>query len=158
MADRTAAARVSRYRAAHRKRGGRRIELFAPQWAVVSLRATAERLRNKNRRLEGARLVLEAVLTTVNAPRPRHMDPETLLACLASPVLLPEWEAHIKSLFEEVSIEALHRTVLTGVVDFEDLAWATRVWRIRNGETSEWVREMADLRLARPAPRNVCAD
>jgi hypothetical protein len=108
--------------------------------------------------LDHARPSLEAVLTTINAPRPRHMDPEALMECIMSPVPLEAWKCHMQSLFDEVPVEALHRVVLSGAVDFEDLNRAARVWGIPGGETREWVAEMADFRLARPASENVPAD
>jgi len=108
--------------------------------------------------LDNARPALEAVLTTVNAPRPRHLDPETLMACILSPVPLEAWQCHIQSLFDEVPVEALHHVVLSGVVDFEDLNRAARVWEVPDGDVRKWVAEMADFRLARPAAKNVAAD
>lgn len=95
---------------------------------------------------------LEFVLKTINAPRPHPIDGPTLVQCLLGGSLRPEWRPHIEAFFDEVSVEAIHDLVLAGVVDFEDLHRAARTWKVTDGRAVPWIKEMADLSLAVPAP------
>lgn len=97
---------------------------------------------------ERARRAIALVLGTINAPRPVAMDETTLLDCLGANRPDPRWRLHIEALFDEVSIEALHDLVLAGVVDFDELDRAARVWGMTNGRNHPWIEEMAALTLA----------
>ncbi len=91
------------------------------------------------------------VLGTINAPRPTAMDAATLLRCLSAATPEPQWRPHIEALFDEVSIEALHDLVLSGVIEFDGLERAAHVWKVTDGRTLPWIEEMAGLTLARAA-------
>jgi hypothetical protein len=97
---------------------------------------------------ERARRAIDFVLGTINAPRPVAMDEATLLDCLGADHPDPRWHPHIEALFDEVSIEALHDLVLAGVVDFDQLDRAVRIWGITDGRNHPWIEEMAALTLA----------
>jgi hypothetical protein len=91
------------------------------------------------------------VLATINAPRPYPLSAAELVHCLVTARPDPKWLPHVEAFFDEVSEEAIHDIVLTGVVSFEDLHRAARNWRVTDGRNVAWINEMADLRLARPA-------
>jgi hypothetical protein len=127
----------------------RRLVLQVPAPAAADLRLVSQKLWHTYRRAAAFPERISAVLATINAPLPIPIDACTLVHCLTT--LQPEekWRPHIESLFEEVPIEAIHDLVLAGIVTFEDLYLAARRWSIKDGETLQWVKEMADFRLAR---------
>jgi hypothetical protein len=130
MVDRTAAHRVKRYRSLQKgERGIVRVEVQVP----------------------AAKRQVDFVLGTVNAPRPHPIDAKTLVRCLTTSRPDARWRPHIEALFDEVSPEAIHDLVLAGVVTFEDLYRAARTWSAADGGNVAWIKEMADLRLARSA-------
>lgn len=152
MADRTASKRVQKYRLAQRDREITRLDLQVPATLAHEAKSTAHRWRANFAALNEARKPVDFVLGTINAPRPRHIDGRTLLSCLLASEPVPEWRPHIEALIDEVSPEALHDLVLNGVIDFENLYRATRVWKAHHARNAEWIREMADLSLGEPAP------
>lgn len=151
MVDRTASKRVKKYRTVQRDREIARLDLQVPTPLAGEAKATARRWRTEFTALSKAKRPVDFVLGTINAPRPQHIDDRTLLSCLLASEPAPEWRPHIEALIDEVSPEALHDIVLSGVIDFENLYRATRVWKVHHGKNAEWIREMADLGLEIPA-------
>jgi hypothetical protein len=151
MADVDASRPVERHRGARRERAFRRFELQVPHWLSAPFREKAALWRRRHARLGAARRDLDLVLGTINAPRPRPIDAETLLACLLSDRPIPEWRPHLEALFDEVSEGAIRDLVLAGVIGFEDLYRATRTWGLGHARNAAWIREMADLSMARSA-------
>ncbi|MBP2315512.1 hypothetical protein [Azospirillum soli] len=88
---------------------------------------------------------LDAVLATINAPRPVWLTGDGLLECLRADSPDPQWRPHVEALFDECSEEALHDLVLAGVVDFATLERALAVWDLGDARAAPWVREMAWL-------------
>jgi hypothetical protein len=152
MTDRTAVRRVRQYRALQRnEREIVRVDLQVPVRAVDDLKAIARTMRDRYAGIGRAAREIEFVLGTINAPRPRCLDPKGLVHCLLTPIPDHEWFPHVEALFDEVSVEAIHDLVLAGLVSFEDLYRAARTWRVMNGRNLPWIKEMADFRLARPS-------
>ncbi|PWC41753.1 hypothetical protein [Azospirillum sp. TSO22-1] len=152
MADKTAGIRVKRYRSAQKNdRRIHRAEVQVPVVARADIHFVGERYRAAQKRARDAQRHLDFVLGTINAPRPKPIDGETLVQCLLTERPAPEWRPHIEAFFDEVSVESIHDLVLAKVFTFEDLYRAARTWRVTDGRAIPWVREMADLALARPA-------
>jgi hypothetical protein len=152
MADRTAVRRVRHYRAVQKnERGIVRADLQVPVQALADLKAIARAMRDRYARIAQARHEIDFVLGTMNAPRPRHLDAKGLVHCLTTPNPDSIWFPHMEALFDEVSVEAIHDLVLTGLIEFEDLYRAARTWRITDGRNLPWIKEMADFSLARSA-------
>src|SRR5262249_55716743 len=128
-----------------------RVEVQVPSVAVNDIKALGGRLLKAFRRATAAETEISFVLKTINAPRPHQIDAKTFVHCLTTDHPDREWRPHIEAFFDEVSIEAIHDLVLAGVVTFEDLYRAARNWRVTNGKNVDWIKEMADLRLAKPA-------
>jgi len=150
MADRTAVHRVKRYRAAQKgDRGICRVEVQVPSLASDDVKALSAKLRSAFKNAAAAEPKVEFVLGTINAPRPRRIDAKTLVHCLTTSRLEARWFPHVEALFDEVSVEAIHDLVLARIVDFEDLYRAARAWRVTDGRNVPWIKEMADLSLAR---------
>ena len=150
--DRTAATRVKRYRSAQRgARNIARVEVQVPEGFRTEFKSIASGLRDRYAHLDCARRNLDFALQTINAPRPLHIDNETLLRCLLSRGCDEEWQSHIEAFFNELSEETIHDIVLTGVIDFEELYLAARAWRVADGRRVPWIKEMADFALAAPA-------
>jgi hypothetical protein len=153
MPDPTASRRVAAYR--QRQAAGlgwQRVEArVAPRdRAVVQHLAAA--LRRRRLALAGNRHVV-FVLSTINAPRPQAIDADTLLDCLLADHPIDAWRPHLEAFFTEISIEATHDLVLSGVCDFQDLRRAQAIWGPFSGEKHDWIQEMADLTLVRDARR-----
>lgn len=152
MTDRTAVERVRRYRQRQKKqRDIQRVEVQVPAAASDDLKAWGHKTRDAFKRAELATDRVDFVLGTINAPRSEAIDAQTLVHCLIAAEPDEQWQPHIEALFDEVSKEAVHDLVLARVVSFEDLYRAMRTWRAGHGRSAEWIREMADLRLERPA-------
>jgi hypothetical protein len=152
MADRTATHRVRRYREAQRKvRDIRRVEVQVPSVAAEDVKGLSRKLRASFGKAAAAGGPIRSVLATINAPRPYPISSRELVHCLVTDHPDPRWRPHIEAFFDEVSEEAIHDIVLAGVVSFEDLMRAARNWRVTDGRNVDWINEMADLRLARPA-------
>jgi hypothetical protein len=150
--DQTAARRVRKYRARQKKnRGIARVEVQVPDIAAGVIKALSGKLRQAFKHADTAQRQIDFVLGTINAPRPRPIDAKTLVHCLTTYEPKAHWRPHIEALFDEVSAEALHDLVLARVVSFEDLYRAARNWSISDAGNLAWIREMADLRLARPS-------
>lgn len=152
MADRTAARRVRKYREIQRQsRGIRRVEVQVPSLAAEDVKGLGRRLQDAFRKTASAEKQIGSVLATVNAPRPYPIEAAELVHCLVTDRPDPKWRPHVEAFFDELSEEAIHDTVLAGVVSFEDLMRAARNWRVTDGRNVDWINEMADLRLATPA-------
>ncbi|HEY9539476.1 MAG TPA: hypothetical protein VIS03_17920 [Kiloniellaceae bacterium] len=152
MADRTAARRVKKYREIQREsRGIRRIEVQVPSLVAEDVKGLGRRLQDAFKKAAAAEKPIRSVLATINAPRPYPISAAELVHCLVTDRPDPKWRPHVEAFFDEVSEEAIHDIVLTGVVSFEDLHRAARNWRVIDGRNVDWINEMADLRLARPA-------
>jgi hypothetical protein len=152
MTDRTAAARVRRYRKRQqRQRDIDRVEVQVPTASVEDIKRLGTKLREALKRADAAGPQMDFVLGTINAPRPKAIDAKTLLHCLTTTAPDKQWQSHIEALFDEVSAEAMHDLVLAKIVSFEDLYRAARTWRVTDGRLVEWIKEMADLRLGSAA-------
>lgn len=152
MTDRTVAGRVRRYRARQKAdRGIRRVEVQVPNIAVGDIKDLSGRLQISFKRAIAADREIKFVLGTINAPRPHPIDAQSLVHCLTTSRPDARWRPHIEALFDEVSPEAIHNLVLAKVVSFEDLYRAARNWRVSDAGNVAWIKEMADLRLAKPA-------
>jgi len=152
MADRTAARRVKRYRALQKlERGIARVEVQVPAVAAEDIKLAGRKLQDALRRAGEQERKVAFVLTTINAPRPHRIDPRTFVHCLTTARPDKRWRPHIEAFFDEVSAEAIHDLVLAGIVTFEDLYRAARTWRVTHGSNVPWIKEMADLRLAKAA-------
>lgn len=152
MVDRTAAHRVRRYRALQkRERGIVRVEVQVPAIAAEDIKFIGQKLHATYRKLEEARREVDFVLGTINAPRPHPIDAKTLMRCLTTSRADARWRPHVAAFFDELSPEAVHDLVLARLVTFEDLYRAARTWRMTDGRNVPWIKEMADLRLARAA-------
>lgn len=152
MKDRTAARRVRTYRTRQKAdRGIRRVEVQVPEIAAGDVKKLSSKLRNAYKRAEAADRQIEFILGTINAPRPRPIDARSLIHCLTTSEPEARWRPHVEALFDEVSAEAIHDLVLTKVINFEDLYRAARNWGVSDAKNVTWIREMADLRLARPS-------
>lgn len=152
MADRTAARRVKRYRARQKlEREIARVEVQVPAAAAEDIKLSGRRIGDAHRRAREAERKVAFVLATINAPRRHRIDPKTFVHSLLT--LRPErrWRPHIEAFFDEVSAEAIHDLVLAGIFSFEELYRAARTWRSTDGTNLAWIKEMADLRLARAA-------
>ncbi|MGE0006092.1 MAG: hypothetical protein AB7S92_10890 [Parvibaculaceae bacterium] len=150
--DHTAARRVRSYRI--RQKADRRIariEIQVPDIATGDVRALGRKLRGTFKRAMAADRQIRLILGTINAPRRHPIDARSLVHCLTTFEPEARWRPHMEALFDEVSPEAVHDLVLAKVVTFEDLYRAARNWEVRNGANVAWIREMADLRLARPS-------
>ncbi|MDG5497703.1 hypothetical protein [Niveispirillum sp. BGYR6] len=149
IGDRTAQQRVRRYRLAQRQeRGMARVEVQVPAGARADIQAIGRRYREARNRLTATAPHLDFALATINAPRPKPIDGETLLQCLLGPSVTAEWRPHIEAFFDELSVETIHDLVLARLFDFEELYRAARTWRVTDGKAVPWIREMADLSLA----------
>ena len=152
MADRTAARRVKRYRTLQKlERGIARVEVQVPSAAAEDVKLVGRRLQDAYRKAGEAERKVASILATINAPRPQPIDAKALVHCLTTSRPERRWRPHIEAFFDEVAAEAIHDLVLAGIVTFEDLYRAARTWRVTNGSNVPWIREMADLRLARAA-------
>jgi hypothetical protein len=152
MTDRTAARRVKRYRARQKlERGIARVEVQVPAAAAEDIKLSGRRIGDAFRRALEAKRKIASVLATINAPRRHRIDTKIFVQSLLTSRPEPRWRPHIEAFFDEVSPEAIHDLVLAGIVGFEDLYRAARTWRATDGANIAWIKEMADLRLARPA-------
>ena len=151
--DRTVARRVAAYRERQSSECGLdRIEVRANRRDRQLILRHAEALRQRRGALTDNPRV-GFVLNTVNAPRPLRIDAGTFLDCLLSNGEVTTYRPYIDAFFTEVSIEAIHWLVLSGVCTFEDLRRAAYTWRIPHNDRTAWIEEMAALSLARDAER-----
>ena len=100
---------------------------------------------------EGRTRAIDFILGTINAPRPEPIDSAALRKCIKHSRVPARWAPHLTALFEEVSVDALHDAVICGFTNFEDLYRTSRSIPVLKGKQVEWVKEMADLDLARAA-------
>ncbi|MGE0237115.1 MAG: hypothetical protein AB7F09_05085 [Parvibaculaceae bacterium] len=151
--DRTAARRVKKYRIRQKAdRGITRVEVQVPDAVADNIKMLGSKLRTAFKHAGAAARQIEFVLGTINAPRRQPIDAQSLIHCLTTLAPQARWRPHMEALFDEVSAEALHDLVLAKVVTFEDLYRAARNWGVSHAANVAWIREMADLRLARPSP------
>jgi len=159
VTDRTAVERVRRYRQRQRKqRDIERVEVQVPAAASDDLKVWGQKARAVFSQAALASKRIDFVLGTINAPRSKAIDAQTFIHCLITAEPEKEWQPHIEAFFDEVSKEAVHDLVLAEIVNFEDLYRAMRTWRQGHGRNAEWIKEMADLRLGRPATYRAHAD
>ncbi|WP_162913954.1 hypothetical protein [Taklimakanibacter lacteus] len=152
MTDRTASRRVRKYRLRQaRDRGIARVEVQVPKKAAKDIKDLSRKLRAASRNAVAAERPVQLVLGTINAPRPHPVDAQTLVHCLITATPDPHWHPHVEAFFDEVAPEAIHDLVLAKVLSFEDLYRAARNWRVSDAGNVAWIKEMADLRLAKPA-------
>src|SRR5262245_51421353 len=152
MKDRTASARVRRYRQRqHEQRTISRVEVQVPSAISKDIKDLGHKAREAFKNASQALERVDFVLGTINTPRPKAIDVATFLHCLFAIEPQKQWKPHIEALFDEVSEEAVHDLVLAKIVSFEDLYRASRTWNVGHGRIVGWIREMADLRLASAA-------
>lgn len=152
MADHTATRRVRAYRERQRAdRGIRRVEVQVPSLATEDVKGLGRKLQTTFMKAAAAEGQIRFVLATINAPRPYPIDAKTFVHCLTTRQPEKRWLPHIEAFFDEVSVEAIHDLVLAGVISFEDLYRGARNWGVTDGRNVGWVKEMADLRLAKAA-------
>jgi len=152
MIDRTAASRVRKYRAAQKAdRGIKRVEVQVPGEAVEDIKRLSRRLLAAWNSAAKADRLIQSVLRTINAPRPRPIDVRSFVHCLLTSMPDFRWRPHIEAFFDEVSIEAIHDLVLVELVTFEELYRAARTWRVTDGRNVPWIEQMANLKLAKAA-------
>ena len=150
MRDRTAARRVQSYRIRQKAdRGIKRVEVQVPSSAVEDIKGLSRKFIAAFKQAVHANRQVKSVLTTINAPRPTPIDVNSFVHRLFTREADARWRPHMEALFDEVSPEAIHDLVLAGIVSFEDLYRAARTWGVTDGRNVGWVREMADLRLAK---------
>jgi len=152
MADHTVSRRVQKYRAVQRTdRDIRRVEVQVPSVAIGDIKGLSGKLQTAFKKAAAAEKQIRFVLATINAPRPYRIDAKSFVHCLTTDQPEAKWRPHMEAFFDEVSVEAIHDLVLAGVVSFEDLYRAARNWRVTDGRNVGWIKEMADLRLAKLA-------
>ena len=152
MKDRTAARRVQKYR--HRQvadRGIKRVEVQVPESTADDVKDFGRKLHTGLKNARTAEHQMNLALGTINAPRPQPIDAQTLAHCLLTHKPDERWRAHIEAFFDELAPEVIHDLVLAKVLTFEDLYRAARNWGVRDAANIAWIKEMADLRLARSA-------
>jgi hypothetical protein len=143
---------MARYRAKlAAEKDVRRLELQVPREIAEEVKKFARKLRTSVevvRHDAGTQGLLRLALGTVNAPRPRQIDAETLVDCIRGTNVDRIWRPHVEAFFTETSPDLIHDLVLAGVFTFEGLDRARRIWRIQDGRNIGWIAEMADLELA----------
>jgi hypothetical protein len=89
-------------------------------------------------------------LTTVNAPLPKHIDADTLIACLRLTKTDRQWRPHVRAFFREVGLEIMMDMVVEGAITFDSLSKAISFWDVDEDENSaRWIREMAAVPMAK---------
>ncbi len=132
------------------------ITIDVPDVLAEEVTALAARMRSSMEAatMQPGRKHVDLALSTMNAPRPRWIDVETFVRCLYALEPDKTWLPHMQAFFEEVSMGAIHDIVLAGIVDFETLYRAARIWGVVEitwmegyGSVVPWIREMADLKI-----------
>jgi len=90
---------------------------------------------------------IEIAVRQINASCPEKIDAALLIRCLKAGKCEEKWKPHLWAFLEELPIPLIHDIVLSGVLTFEEIAGATEIWECSDGPTTEWIREMADLRM-----------
>jgi hypothetical protein len=89
-------------------------------------------------------------ITTVNAPLPIHITPDTLVSALLLETTDEKWQPHVQAFFREVAVEVLMDLVVEGTLSFDNLAHAIKAWAVdEEYENAGWVREMAPVAVAK---------
>lgn len=148
--DGTAHLRMRRLRTNQEALGLKRVEVKVPTVAADAVRQHADALSARLAKAAASRS-LSAALTTVNVPLPRQVLAGELVVAVLSPEPKREWRVWVASFLEDNPIELLHGIVLEGVFTFEELYRAARTWRLADVHSYPWIKEMADLGLARAA-------
>lgn len=99
----------------------------------------SEHIKSKN--------FIEIAVRQINASCPEKINAALLVACLKAGTCREKWKPHIWAFLEELPIPLIHDIVLSGVLTFEELAGAVEIWECNDGPTTEWIREMAALRM-----------
>jgi hypothetical protein len=86
----------------------------------------------------------------LSASRRLDISVQRLLGVLTSGKLVPRFRAHLIGFFEELPIELVHDVILDERLDYEVLIKLTRELGAE-GETIEWLKEMAGDSLANVA-------
>jgi hypothetical protein len=71
----------------------------------------------------------------------------TLIRCIKGKEINRKWAPHINSFLEELHISLIHDIVLSGIFTFEELSDAIDAWGCLDGPTTDWIKEMADLKV-----------
>ena len=90
---------------------------------------------------------LKIALGQINAPCPEKIEATTLIRCIKGDECDIKWAPHINSFLEELHISLIHDIVLSGIFTFEELSDAIDTWGFLDGPTTDWIREMADLKV-----------
>jgi hypothetical protein len=90
---------------------------------------------------------IKIALGQINAPCPEKIEATTLIRCIKGEECDGKWTPHIISFLEELHISLVHDIVLSGIFTFEELSDAIDQWGCLDGPTTEWIKEMADLKV-----------
>jgi hypothetical protein len=90
---------------------------------------------------------LKIALGQINASRPENIDAETLIKCIKNEECDKKWAPHINSSLEELHVSLIHDIVLSGIFTFEELSDAIDIWGCLDGPTTDWIKEMANLKV-----------
>jgi len=90
---------------------------------------------------------LKIALGQINAPCPEKIDAATLLRCIKGEEYDLKWAPQILSFLEELHVSLIHEIVLSGIFKFEELSDAIDAWGCLDGPTTDWIKEMADLKM-----------
>ena len=99
----------------------------------------SEHIRHKN--------FIEIAIRQINAACPEKINADLLIRCLRTGKCEEKWKPHIWAFLEELPIPLIHDIVLSGALTFEELAEAIEIWECSDVPTTEWIREMAALRM-----------
>lgn len=88
---------------------------------------------------------ISLALAQINAACAEEISGETLIACIKGENDDPRWRAHLFSFLEELPVELIHDTVLSGACTFQELSRAIVAWGCKDGKTIRWIEEMAAL-------------
>jgi hypothetical protein len=90
---------------------------------------------------------LKIALRQINAPCPENIDAATLKRCIKNEECDRKWAPHINSFLEELHVSLIHDIVLSGIFTFEELSEAIDIWGCLDGPTTDWIKEMAILKV-----------
>ena len=90
---------------------------------------------------------LKIALGQINAPCPENIDAVTLKRCIKNEECGKKWAPHINSFLEELHVSLIHDIVLSGIFTFEELSDAIDIWGCLDGPTTDWIKEMANLKV-----------
>lgn len=90
---------------------------------------------------------LKIALGQINAPCPEKIDAAALIRCIKGEECDRRWAPQIISFLEELHVSLIHEIVLSGIFKFEELSDAIDAWGCLDGPTTDWIKEMADLKM-----------